>query len=224
VSLPTYDLLIVTIPHRHEKLLGLLAELDRQITFGGSYYSLAGVGALLYRDNLTVPYGDKTRLLLRASEADYVSCLDDDDMLAPDGLSRIMAALRTRPDYVGFTVRWTNDGQEMIPAEHSLRHPDWQDRRDILLRSVAHFNPIRREYALDGTWSGGYEADRRWQAGVLAAGRVRTEAWLPPPPVYWYRSSPADHFLSNRQPVPPGEIPPLPSYPWLTVLTWTGSV
>lgn len=219
---PSWDLLIATIPHRHEKLCGLLAALDEQIVFGP--YQLDGVRVLLYRDNLTVPYGDKTQVLVEASGADYVSCLDDDDRLAPDGISRVMAALRTWPDYVGFTVRYTVDGNVVMPVEHSLRHPAWQDRPEILLRSVAHFNPIRREYALDGTWAGGYEADRRWQAGVLTAGRVRTEVWLPPPAIYEYRSDPADYFLTARSPVPLESIEPLPVYPWLRVLTRDGSV
>jgi hypothetical protein len=39
-----------------------------------------------------------------------------------------------------------------------------------------------------------------------------------PEPLYHYRYSSADSFTTPRQPVPAGDIPPLPSYPWLTVL------
>lgn len=209
-----WQLLICTIPHRHETLCELLADLDRQFS-----QVRWRCGALLYRDNLAVPYGDKTQALVEASTADYVSCVDDDDLLAPDGVARVVDALLTQePDYVGFAVAWTRDGVPQVPVEHSLRHPRWHNGEDMLARSVMQFNPIRRDLALDGTWEGGYEAEIGWGNGVIAAGRCRTEAWLPPPPVYLYRERQMDTFKTARQPVPPGLIPPLPSYPWLRVL------
>lgn len=217
---PTWDLLIATIPHRHAKLCGLLAELDHQIRYSGKQPASRQAGAILYRDNLLVSYGDKTQALVEASEADYVSCVDDDDLLAPDGMRRITAALRTRPDYVGFAVAWTRDGVPQIPVEHSLRHPRWHNGDGMLLRSVMQFNPIRRDIALDGTWEGGYEAEIRWGDGVIKAGRCQTEAWLPPPAVYLYREETADTFKTAEAlpPLPADQIPPLPAYPWLRVL------
>ena len=223
-----WDLLICTIPHRHETLCQLLSDLDRQFQptprKSGSYY-YADVGALLYRDNLTVSYGDKTQALLEASTADYVSCIDDDDLLAADSVARIRHALRTEhPDYVGFNVAWTRDGVPQLPVEHSLRHPAWANGENRLLRSVMQFNPIRRDIALDGRWEGGYEAERRWQAGVLAAGRCKTEVWLDDPPVYLYRERQGDTFKTDRKPLPEDQIQPVPVYPWLTVLDAPGSV
>jgi hypothetical protein len=214
---PTWDLLIATVPHRHALLCELLADLDKQIR---DNLSPGEVGAIIYRDNLLVSYGDKTQALLEASTASYVSCIDDDDLLARDGVARIVAALDAKPDYVGFAVHWTRDGVPQLPVEHSLRHPHWHNGDDRLIRSVMQFNPIRRDIALDGTWEGGYEAEVRWGLGVLAAGRCKTEVWLPEPPVYYYRESVADTFriVAARAPVPAGQIPPLPQYPWLRVL------
>jgi hypothetical protein len=222
VSGSLWDLLICTIPHRHGTLCELLADLDTQITALGTP---GLVGAILYRDNLTVSYGDKTQALVHASEADYVSCIDDDDLLAPDGMRRIVGALAHVPDYVGFAVRWTKDGVPQIPVEHSLRHPRWENGADMLRRSVMHFNPIRREIALAGNWSGEhYGAEKRWGDGVIASGLCRNEIWLEPPPAYLYRNSDADTFKTGRQPLPETAIQPVPRYPWLTILDWTGSV
>jgi hypothetical protein len=220
--LPTWDLLIATIPHRHATLLELLAGLDAQIEYPLSCL-MYGVGAILYRDNLTAEYGDKTQALLEASKAEYVSCIDDDDLLAPRAVARITAALRTHPDYVGFTVAWTRDGVPQAPVEHSLRHPPWHNSPEQLLRSVMQFNPIRRDVALEGKWHGGYEAERRWQEGVLASGRCKTEMFLDDPPVYLYRERTGDTFKTPRQPMAAADIPPLPEYPWLRVLTAPGS-
>lgn len=209
-----WDLLICTIPHRHATLCELLGDLDRQIRENNA---LGLVGAVLYRDNLTMSYGDKTQVLTWASVAEYVSCIDDDDLLAPDGVARVLAALEKKPDYVGFAIEWTRDGQLMQPVEHSLRHPRWVNGPDALLRSVMQFNPIRREYALDGTWEGGYGAERAWGDRVIAAGRVKSEVFIGPPPVYRYREHQGDTFRTERKPYP--DVPPeLPSYPWLVVL------
>lgn len=214
---PSYDILITTIPHRHETLCELLACLDAQIEVAPPAYYLAGAGVLLYRDNLAVSYGAKIRVLLEASRAEYVSCVDDDDLLAPDGVRRVMAALRGRPDYVGFPVLWTRDGVPQARVEHSLRHGGWSGEEGLLKRDISEKNPVRRELALLGTWEGGYEAEARWADSIRATGRVRTEAWLDEP-VYFYRENTADTFRTARQPWPADRILPLPAYPWLTVL------
>ena len=93
----TWDILMVTIPHRHERLCSLLASLDTQLPW-------PGVRVRLARDNLRAAIGDKRQLLLRASRASYVCFIDDDDRVAPDYVPRIAAALAGQPDYVGFPV------------------------------------------------------------------------------------------------------------------------
>jgi hypothetical protein len=207
----SWDVLICSIPHRDATLRELLAELDRQ----GRH--VRGFGARIFRDNLKTPYGDKCAALLRSSQAEYVSFIDDDDMIAPDYVTRVMQALAGEPDYVGFPVRWTRDGAEQIPVEHSLRYPGWEDRGDLLARDLVQFNPVRRQLALMSTWSGGYAADSRWAAGLRDTGLVRREAWIPDW-MYHYRDSAGDTFLTPRTPLPDDQIPPLPSYPWLTAI------
>lgn len=203
----TYDILICTIPHRRDTLLALLDELNAQIQ--------PGVAARVCYDNLQSGYGAKCNALLQASEADYVSWVDDDDMVAPDFVNMVMNALDGRPDYVGFPVKYTWNGELMVPIEHSLKYGGWIDRGDMLCRDITQFNPIRRDLALLGTWSGGYGADRAWASGVRAAGKCQTEAWIDKP-MYYYQSREHDTFLSDRRPFPASEILPLPDYWWLT--------
>jgi hypothetical protein len=210
---PTWDMLIATIPHRDASLRLLLAELDRQLRG----YGRPRAGVRIYRDNLEHGYGNKTQDLINSSTAGYISCIDDDDMVAPDFVERVLAALGTWPDYVGFPVRWTVDGVPQCPVEHSLRHGGWHDSAGMLKRDIAQFNPIRRELALLGTWEGGYQAERRWGDQVRATGRVATEVWIDEP-MYYYQDSPTDTFMITRQPFPPDAISPLPSYPWLTAI------
>ena len=210
MSTPTYDILILSIPHRDALLRELLAELDRQMQ--------PGVGVILYRDNLEVRYPRKCRALIEASSADYTSFIDDDDMVAPDFVARVTAALEGRPDYVGFPVRWTIDGVQQIPVVHSLRYDGWRNKPDILERDIAHFNPIRRDLALTGSWDyDDHGADGHWAYTIRQTGMCKTEAWIPDP-MYHYRFRTAESFLVPRSPMPADQIPPLPSYPWLTAI------
>jgi hypothetical protein len=210
----TYQVLIATIPHRHERLCELLAHLDRQ--------AVPGFGVLLYRDNLQQPVSRKRQVLLEAARADYVSHVDDDDWVPDDFVRLVMGALEQEPDYVGFRVRYTLDGDVQMPVEHSLRCPGWQSYWDKLIRDISHLNPMRRELALLGRFDYTREnllvvngEDFFWADQVRQTRQVRTEVWLDQE-MYHYRYRTADNFGLPR--VPLLNISPLPSYPWLTVL------
>ena len=204
---PLYDILICSIPHRRPTLLLLLDELDRQIEG-------PEVGARICYDNLQSGYGSKCNALLLSSKAEYVSFVDDDDMLAPDYLRLVLSALDTRPDYVGFPVHFTSDGNWVQPVEHSLRHGTWHDMPQMLCRDITQFNPIKRELALLGQWSGGFGAEREWASGVRASGKCTGEVWIDKP-MYYYQHRSHDTFMNGRTPEPE-PIPALPDYPWLT--------
>lgn len=213
----TYDILIPTIPHRHGHLCALLAELDSQIRADRLDIS-GGLRVHIYRDNLEATLREKNQALLDSSEADYVSWLDDDDWLAHDYVGQVMSRLTTyRPDYIGFPVEWTVDGQYQVPVDHSLRHQGWVNGPQGLTRDITALNPIRRELALLGKWDypRDHGADRAWAEQVAATGRVRTEKYIPWV-MYFYRFRTGDSFLSQRQPL--NIVPQLPQYPWLTVI------
>jgi hypothetical protein len=211
----TYDLLIPTIPHRHELLCALLAEIGRQW--------LPGVGVRVHRTQPAVPgvvpgLREKNQALLNSSTAEYVSWLDDDDWLAAAYLPKVMEALERKPDYVGFRVAYTVDGQPRMPVVHSLRYHAWEDRDGTLLRDITALNPVRRDLANLGRWDTAEQehgADHHWASQVRQSGLCKTEVFLDED-MYHYRYRPGDSYLSPREPVP--DWPPLPEYPWLTAL------
>lgn len=214
----SWDLLLPTIPHRHEQLCGLLAGLDTQLS-----RQMPHVRVLLYRDNTEHTIARKRQRLLEAARAQWVSFIDDDDAVSPRYVPAIMTALQDDPDYVGFRVRYLVDGtdQNML-IEHSLRYKTWYSDSAGLFRDISHLNPVRRELALLGRFGGGFSEDSRWAAMLRETGRVRTEAWIPEA-LYWYRfSSTANSRDADYYPLPPDEIKPLPAYPWLTVLPGPG--
>ena len=211
----SWDILLPTMPHRHDQMCGLLAELDRQWQ--------PGLGVLIYRDNLQRPgnasYG-KWQDLQEMSQADYTSFIADDDWVAPDFVTRIMGALQSRPDYVGFAVRYTFDGNPATPVDHSLRHTGWHDSAAVLARDIVHHNPIRRDLALQATWATDHQgADRTWAADLRATGKVQDEVYLPEQMYYYQETSVSWSRWGGRNPgpLPDHEIKPVPEYPWLKV-------
>ena len=210
----TWDILLPTMPHRHDQMCELLAEIGRQWQ--------PGLGVIVYRDNLRragdASYG-KWQDLQEMSQAGYISFIGDDDWIAPDFVARIMEALQGRPDYVGFAVKYTIDGAPAVPVEHSLRYDGWHDWPWLLARDIVHQNPIRRDLALLATWGTGHQgADRDWSAALRATGKVKDEAWIPEQ-MYYYRENPGSWSkgaCAARTPMPACDIRPLPQYPWLT--------
>jgi hypothetical protein len=201
---PTWDILIPTIPHRHDKFVDLLEILKPQIT--------PGVGVIAYLDNLQAQYGPKCQALGEASNAEYVSWLSDDDKPRDDFVEKIRAALDERPDYVGYKVRFTEDGVPQRPVIHSLRYKGWDDQPDAYYRDIVHFNPMRRELALQATFRGNDISDREWADDLRAVGCVKTEVFIDDE-ILHYKHTLADFILTQRRPM---EDPPArPEYPFL---------
>lgn len=214
--LSTWQVLIPTIPHRHEMLCPLLEEFDRQ--------AQPGFGVAVWRDNFErsgIASYEKWQDLADASQADYISYAGDDDWVADDFVARVMASLEEQPDYVGFPVRFTEDGHEHPLVEHSLRHSGWYSQHPMT-RDIVHTNPMRRELSLLarwGTWKTPGE-DEDWAAAIRATGRVKTEAWIGTPMYHYQRVNNRNFWATTAgaRPMPEADIPPLPEYPWLTVL------
>lgn len=202
---PTWDLLICAIPHRDQMLSALLAELGRQ--------HQPGVGVIVYRDNIDLLYGDKCQRLLDASSAEYVSFLDDDDWIEPDFIKVIAEALDERPDYVGFNVNFTEDGVKQMPVYHTLKHAGWVNNPEALYRDIVHFNPIRRDLAIQSAWAGGCGADRHWADRLRDLGCVKTEVYIDRE-LHHYRHVGGGFTVPERMP----ECPSRPAGP--EFVTW----
>lgn len=197
----TWDILICSIEHRTDMLTDLLDELGRQL--------VPGVGVKVFRDNLETEYGTKCQRLLDSSRADYVSFLDDDDWVEPDFIPTIVEALKTKPDYVGFRVRWTEDGNPQLPVFHTLKYGGWVNGADALYRDIVHFNPIRRDLATQSHWEGGDGADARWAGRLRELGCVKTEVFIDRE-MHHYRHRSWDTFNASSSQQPMGEHPPRP--------------
>lgn len=138
------SILIPTIASRAHLLNRLLACLLPQRT--------DEVEVIVMSDDGEEPIGRKRNRLLAQSQGAWVVFVDDDDLVSPQYVARILKALELNPDCVGFWVNRYVNGVLGGGACHSLRYSKYATRDDgdelIFERTPNHLNPIRREIAL----------------------------------------------------------------------------
>jgi hypothetical protein len=158
---PTWAILVPTIAQREElfaRLLGvLLPQLDRH----------DGQVRVIGWRNVGEPRLAELRdTMVATAGTEYVSFVDDDDLVAPHFVDAVVEQLDKRPDHVGFKVAYCVDGEQKEIVDHSLRHGRWHRNGDMqLVRDFTHLDPIRREHAERGRFARakpGRAEDRVW--------------------------------------------------------------
>lgn len=184
---PTWSILIPTIGQRAELFARLLDVLLPQLEPHGGR-----VRVLAWWNNGQPSLPDIRQQLVLDAGTEYVSFVDDDDLVVPDYVDAIVEALATRPDHVGFQVAYHVDGELRETCDHSLKHRRWyRDPVKGLLRDVTHLDPIRHSLAIRANFRRarrGHAEDRTWVEQVRR--RLRTEVYIPRV-LYHYLYSPA---------------------------------
>lgn len=112
-------------------------------------YRHPDVVELVYEeDDKETSVGSKRQRLLERATGDYVAYFDSDDFPRQGYVTKIMGALGEKPDCVGFKIAMTTNGVQPETCVHSLRNPRWDKKDGVWLRNVTHFNPVRRDLAL----------------------------------------------------------------------------
>lgn len=154
------SILICSIRSRRDLLGRLLAILEPQAV------AQKNVELLIDADDGELTIGEKRNRLLERSVGTHVCFIDDDDTVADDYVARLVSALSTDPDCVGFRAKWYEDGRHTADTTYTIRN---QKRREIphgdrflVERQPGHLTPIRREIALAvrfQPWNYGEDAD-----------------------------------------------------------------
>lgn len=108
------------------------------------------VELVFMEDNKEISIGRKRQMLLEKAEGDYIVYFDSDDYPKNNYVKAIMKGLEVEPDCIGFRIAMTTNGVNPQTCCHSLRYPEWSDRKDGFdyVRNVTHFNPVKRSLAL----------------------------------------------------------------------------
>jgi hypothetical protein len=174
---PTWSILVPTLGERRplfERLMALL--LPQTETYGGR------VRVVGWHNNGSPPLPKIRQRMVETAGTDYVSFVDDDDLVAADYVARIVTALEQRPDYVGFQVQCYSDGAPTAVSYHSLEFKRWRNLPGRYERDISHINPIRSAIArkADFTQGGPRRAeDRVWADQLRQRRLLRTQVVIP---------------------------------------------
>jgi hypothetical protein len=202
---PTWSILVPTLGERRalfERLMaGLLPQLD----------AYAGRVRVIGWHNNGSPSLPKIRqTMVDQAETDYLSFVDDDDIVSPDYVHQIVAAIDQRPDYVGFQVQCYSDGAPTGVAHHSLAYTRWRNYPGRYERDISHLNPIRTVLARRADFTqarAGTAEDRAWAAQLRRGQVLHTQVVLPSILYHYLYSTSKSAGVGSRWRSPRGIIP-----------------
>jgi hypothetical protein len=208
---PQWTILVATLGRRETKLRRLLDILGPQLDAAGGQVTVEALW-----NNGERPIGQLRQDLLDRARAEYVCFFDDDDLPAPDYVARVLPLL-DGVDYVGWRARLHRSGAvDPRPVWHTLQHHGWWEDNRGYYRDITHFNPIRRQLALKGSFAGAMEAcGEDWAWANQLRGKVTSEHFIDEV-MYYQFWDPADTTDGNAHPDQGVYARPVISYSWFT--------
>jgi len=186
------SILIPSLEERKPKFEQLKAELANQM-------GKRNVEVLSLSDNRQMSIGQKRNMLLTQSTGEYVSFVDDDDMVSPDYIEKILNALTKNPDCSSLTGEIVFSDGYSRPFIHSLRYTQWIDDHEgkVYYRPPNHLNAVRRAIAVQvgfPPWNSG--EDRSFSMGIRHF--LKKEEWIEGV-IYNYKCSKTFEETHNNQ-------------------------
>jgi glycosyltransferase involved in cell wall biosynthesis len=176
---------ILHLPKREKSYRALIEELNKQIE---KCNATGLIEIITSADNGETTVGKKRNNVLDQARGEYVSFIDDDDMITEIYVSKTLKALETKPDVVelvGFLPKYN------LPFIHNLNCGGHFKKDGIQFRTPNHLNTIKTEIARQVRYpeiSHGEDQDyshRLWDSGLM-----KTEALIGDR-MYIYQFNPA---------------------------------
>lgn len=158
-----WSICIATVPARKKQLAELMSVLLPQVE------KFKDVEILIFFNNFEWSLGYLRQAMIEEAHGEYVSHVDDDDMV-PDDYVDAIRPLLDGTDYIGFKVKFIDNGKHMNPVYHSLKYSHWSQDDKGYYRGITHLNPLKRTLALEA----GFPVERmtgedeKWAAKVKA--------------------------------------------------------
>lgn len=178
------------------------------------------VGVLVYWNNFEHTIGDIRQKMLEKAIAEYVTFIDDDDTV-PDYFCDEIYPLLDGVDHIGYRIEFKRNGKVQLPVYHTIKSKGYYDDSTGFYRQVTPKDPIRRDIALQGSYSRsdyniGLSEETTWMEDVTPL--VRTEHYIDK--VMYYYNQQEGQGVFNRTKSEQGDFvrPKLPGY--FTYMEW----
>lgn len=136
-----WSILIATLGQRSCKFSSLLERLLPQVE------SVDGVEVVALWNNGERPLSHVRQDLVENAKGEYISFIDDDDMVPDYYVSEILPLL-DGVDQIGWRMQCILNGHYLNPTFHSLKYDHWWNDAHGYYRDISHLNPMRRQLAL----------------------------------------------------------------------------
>lgn len=172
-----WAILIATLPERKLFFDNLESRIQKQI----------GVRNIFILSNSTgreMSIGKKRQTMLEqcklAGGIDYISFVDDDDILSFDYISEIYSAIQSGPDVVGMRGYITFDGAKRANWIIRTKY-DWAENQDGFryVRYPNHLSPIKLEHALEAGFEDvSFAEDYKYSMRLKELGKLKNEVFI----------------------------------------------
>lgn len=172
----TWTILVPTLGERQDLFRRLMATLLPQTDVHHGRVKVVG-----WFNNGKPGLAEIRQRMVEKVDTEYMSFVDDDDLVPGYFVDEVQSALLQRPDYVGWQVQCYSDGVPTAVSYHSLAHKRWVNLEDRYLRDISHINPIRTTIAKTADFSRvtpGQPEDRAWVHQLRQGRRLKTEVTI----------------------------------------------
>ncbi len=144
------SILICHLTKRKALLERLMACLQPQIdkaNHAASFSPMAKkvVEVLIEEDDHVLSTGAKRNKLLGRARGGWCAAVDDDDLVCPRYIEKVLNALRSNPDCAGIEGSLIRAGQAPRKFVHSIKYDHWYEdkKTGVYIRTPNHLNPVR---------------------------------------------------------------------------------
>jgi glycosyltransferase involved in cell wall biosynthesis len=143
------SILILTLPTRIDSYATLIKTLNQQVIQNNL---MSRVQILSLCDTKEISVGEKRNILLNKSCGKYVCFIDDDDLIAPDYIIKLMNAINSNADVITFCGEYIQN-TITTPFSISIVHRGNYNHPNIFYRLPNHLCPVKREIALSSMFT-----------------------------------------------------------------------
>ena len=168
------SILIPTVVGRELFYDKLRSEIEKQI------FPSELVEIITIKDNKEITIGEKRNNLYALAMGLYSVQIDDDDMVPPDYVERVLKATELNPDCIGYneSVMW--NGEDLGLSNISLRNKKWDDNKHgyRFVRTPFFKVPIRTDIARSVKFKHiRFGEDHDWSVRLYP--QLKTEVFIP---------------------------------------------